>query len=598
MRIRHSLKNLVPVVVLLLAGIPANAQYGSPYPSSGMTYYNGSPGYGPGPGGPMMPGQGPPPSFLPYPNVSPYDHMLDEHYNQNGLWFRNAVNGFGPFNHPRNYFFNVDYTRTKTRDLNGIVGDENVPTYLQQQLTPPTTTGGGAGGAGGGTTGGTTQLGFYNFFNAASGNMIPDLKTDGMRINGGFWNTDGTGFLVNTSWNASGTSTFDARRNIESTRLRTDLLLALRRDGGRYSGAPYYLGGDTDRDTVENDILAPGTTFDTAGTLVHGPLGTTNAILDRSLFNLFGIPMATGVSPFVTPQTNSGITVPYDMDFILQHSIKNFGASTDWAFNPIYERQNIKVRPLLGGRYYRIDEGFAFRGVDSGLSYGGTAGGAAGGAGGAGSFVDNTKAHPANDGIDDDGDFITDNPAEGGATTFTQVGPLVRAALNSDAVSDLAGPELGMHYELGDDDGIRITGSTKLAAMFNRERVSVGGVNIGNHMGQVDAAGTTTVTDIDTTLGNSFSDRVSNTHISPLFEQGINAQIPIFSRVPVLRDMWQLEGASLNVGWSALVIGEVADPNQSIVWASRPTTGLFPHAKVDRELFYQTTFNFGINWTY
>jgi len=113
MRIRHSLQTLVPLVVFLLTGLTAEAQYGAPYPSSGMTWYNGPPGYPPG--AQMMPGQGGPPSFLPYPNVSPYDHMLDEHYNQNGLWFRNTVDGFGPFNHPRKYFLNVDYTRTRTR---------------------------------------------------------------------------------------------------------------------------------------------------------------------------------------------------------------------------------------------------------------------------------------------------------------------------------------------------------------------------------------------------------------------------------------------------------------------------------------------------
>ncbi|MFN8706228.1 MAG: hypothetical protein ACK50J_06065, partial [Planctomyces sp.] len=123
-------------------------------------------------------------------------------------------------------------------------------------------------------------------------------------------------------------------------------------------------------------------------------------------------------------------------------------------------------------------------------------------------------------------------------------------------------------------------------------------------MGRVNAAGTTVVTDIDRSgsaaaiTQNTFADSESSSHVSPMFEQGINAEIPLFSRVPVLKDMWQLEGASFNLGWNYLVITEVADPNQSIIWASRPTTGLKPQISAEREIFTQSTFNFGVNWVY
>ena len=122
MRIRHLLTSAVPVMVMLLTSLSAQAQYGMPSPSVGPAYFNGSPG-----SSGVAPSQ-----FRPSPGISPFDHMFDQTYNSNGMWFRNQTNGFGPFNHPRKWSFNVDYTRTKTRKLAGYIGADNVQTYLQQ----------------------------------------------------------------------------------------------------------------------------------------------------------------------------------------------------------------------------------------------------------------------------------------------------------------------------------------------------------------------------------------------------------------------------------------------------------------------------------
>ena len=87
-------------------------------------------------------------------------------------------------------------------------------------------------------------------------------------------------------------------------------------------------------------------------------------------------------------------------------------------------------------------------------------------------------------------------------------------------------------------------------------------------------------------------------HVSPLFEQNLTANIPLFDRVPVLRDMPILENSSLQVGWTFLWIGEVADPANSIVWASNPRAGLFPTIDIHRNDFYQHTFRLGVNCEY
>ncbi len=593
MRIRHSLTTLVPVVVMLLRGLSAEAQYGSPYPSPGPVYYNGSPGQGPAPGSPygQMPPGGYPPTYQPHPMISHYDHMLEQHFNDDGTWFRNATDGFGPFNQPRSWYFGVDYVRSKTRQLDGIVGADGVQTYTQ--LQDPNSD--GLLGVGSGET-------FYKNFDAARASLIPELGNNGIRMNGGFWNVDGSGLLLSGSWLADNTATFDARKDFESTLLGTADVLRLRRNGGRDDGAPFNLSGHTDREIVEQQILGPGqaANFDTVGTRTFLTLGNTFDILDRTLHNLYGLPVTNGSDPFILA---SGFTVPYDMDFILNHSLETMSAGAAAAFAPIYEKNGLKIRPILGGRFYQIDESFGFRGVSSLLSYGD---------GDADAFV-NAKIFPVQDGVDQNGDFRPDNIEEDGDTTFVPIAGfsdtlMVRSFLDSNVVSNLGGAETGLHYTIGDKKGIVITGSTRVAAMLNHESLKISGDNIGNFMGQEVVPDPITganifieMFDTDTTNGpsqNAFTDASNSTHLSPLFEQGLNAEIPIFSRVPVLKNMWQLDDAKLNLGWSFLYIGKVADPNQSVVWDTRPITGIFPTVQADRRSFYQNTLSVGVNWNY
>jgi hypothetical protein len=97
---------------------------------------------------------------------------------------------------------------------------------------------------------------------------------------------------------------------------------------------------------------------------------------------------------------------------------------------------------------------------------------------------------------------------------------------------------------------------------------------------------------------NAFYDTNSSVHLSPLFEQSLTAEIPLFARVPVLRNVQSLEDAKLRLGWTFMAVGEVADPNQSINYTSNPRLGLFPSVQVQRDAFFQNTFNVGINWNY
>lgn len=562
MRIRHSFKTFVPFILMLAAGRVASAQYAPPQASV-------------------------PPGFMPHPGStpnaagSPYDPMFDQTYESDGLWFRDQRNGYGPFSQPRKFFMNLDYTKTKTRSMRGPFGNSSVQSY-QQQNDPDSDEI-------------VTGLSFYHYFNAASPSLIPDLKNNGLRASGGFWNVDGSGLLMDFNWQIDDTSSFDARQNALNGRMDTETALGLRGNGGRVIVQPFRTNGQSDVDLTIGQILAPGVPFDDQDANDYGGFGTTFEVLDRTLLNLYSVPIDDG--------SLLGVSVPYDIQFLMQHSLESVGSSIDGAFTPFYEKNGVTMNAVVGGRYQRVKEQFAFYGIDSGLGYVGD---------GDDDTPDSAKVFPVGDLVDDDDDFITDNIAEGGTLDFVQINPydpiLVRAHHMAEVVSSLGGPETGLHYRLGGEKGISIVGFSKVAAMFNNEQIRINGDNLFNHMSVSDTPDPVTnlspaVDGYDTNslngpTKNAYSDYYSSVHMSPLFEQSLVAEVPIFSRVPVLQDIGLLEDAKLRLGWQFLFIGQIADPVQSVSYVSNPQLNLFPKVKPDRDSFTQHTLSIGVNWNY
>ena len=567
MRIRHSFKAIIPIILLLASARSVQAQGGPPM--QGM----------PMPGGPMAGPQQIPGSYGAYPYQSPYQGMFEQTYQRDGTWFKNSVSGFGPSNRPRDWFMTLDFTRTSNQKLKGLVGAEGVPTYLQ--LNDPLSNEINPGQSA------------YNFFDAAYADIIPKVSTNGIKLSGGFWNPDDSGFLFSGGFQFQNESTYDARASALAGTLDTAAALEYQRNGGTGNTGRFYLGGRTDLDYLVNDILAPGTVFDTAGTTIHGVSGTTFQILDRTLLNLHSLPTYSGRSQF---QIN-GEAAPYDVQFILKQKISSGGVNADWAFSPVYDNDRIKIRPVVGGRWFWIDNTMNFNGVSTLLSY--TSQGAS---------ADSDT--PVNAKV-----FL---PNTGQAPTTTTIGDyeapiglddlLVYSYIKSQVVTNLYGPEIGFHYEMGKTKGIRLSGATRVAAMFNSEKIRLSGDNIGNFMGVEVLPDPITGANIfgrlyNTTTRqgaslNAFNDIDNGTHLSPLLEQTVTAEIPLFDRIPVLRDVDILEEAKFSIGWTGLVIGGIADPNKSINYTSSPITGEFLHVQPSHSTFVQNTLNIGINWNY
>ncbi len=564
MSIWPRLTTVVPLLLALAVSAESSAQM-MEHPSYGAPAFMGGPqqAYSAAPGMPQ--------SYQSHPMISPYDHAMEQHFSSDGLWFKRSLSGMSRMN---DYYFSLSYMRTKTRNLEGRIGDLSAPTFTIEETLN-------------GVNANLPDALSLNNFNPGEANFIPDVTGHGILMTGGIKNRNGWGFDWNVQWNGNSTSKYNSRANYESYRLSSIDAIILEATTGQ-GGFPGALESFRERSLVDNQILTTGD-ITSALALDFGIYGTAADVLDRQLFNLHAIPLQNGVD-------FDGFNQRFDLDYILEHSVESFGAGADFVSTAIHESDNLKVSTVVGGQYMRVNEGMFFRGVDSGLIY--------------------DQNLP--DGLDDDNDGVYDNVAETGTATFTEGNPygniaiggnsLIRSFVDSSVQSTMGGPEFGLKYVLGDDDGFAIKGATKVGALFNHERVQLQGDNIGDSVTTTvdlvtgntilqDMFDTTTSTAVPLTQ-NAFSDNKTSTHVSPMFQQSVTAELPIFSKIPVLRDISQLEHATFQAGWNFIWIGEVADPNQSITWVTNPRANLFPGIDVKRSSFFQNSFNLGINWEY
>lgn len=336
-----------------------------------------------------------------------------------------------------------------------------------------------------------------------------------------------------------------------------------------------------------------------SGDVANGFLNTDiapldpNELLDANLFNLNSIPIDNG--------SFGGVAVPYDLDFILKHTHQTLGGSFGYMMSPIVQRGALTVRPVFGGRYLRVEEGFRFFGVDSNLLYNDGAGNP------------DLRIPSIPNEVDDDGDFIVDNhinDEDGNGGNITVIsGGIIRSQLVNEVTSNMAGPEFALRYDIGDisERGFSLFGQTKVGVMLNQERIKLFGDNIGAiHRFDplsVEADGGFTPTEIllptaDNPNPNAFEDSKNVTRVSPLFEQSFQAEFYIFDRIPVLDRVRALRGARLRAGFTWLWIGGIATPDQSVLWQANPSIGLFPQIDVQRDDYSTSTVNLGLSWDF
>ncbi len=275
------------------------------------------------------------------------------------------------------------------------------------------------------------------------------------------------------------------------------------------------------------------------------------------------VPLDTGEGFF--PFVGTGSTAKFDVMYRIAQTSQAGGVNISSYTRPIYKSDAIKLRPLYGLRYTHIKETFAFNGIDSGFTYD----------------------------YDDAGGDATFIPDSGLINLY----PLYEATLNNEVQSHIAGPEIGLRFDLGSGKkGLSIWGETIVGLAANFEEISLNGDDIGDPL--IDARfnrPTLVPRLLDPTIDSTFSEKNSGTHLSPTFQQSIFADMHLFKYVPGLKKMDLFEEAKLRFGYTVNYIGEVGTPTDSIKWQGFP---LFPEIQNNRKLWYTQQFNLGIDWTF
>lgn len=523
---------------------PADAawsQWGQPvaegYPPPGAV---GAPGY-PDPGM-NWPSSGQVPG--------PFASRFSQHTNSDGLW------QFESNNRPNQYFFGLEYLSTRNKRPTRVpVGNPNSVTYYQmvedslseidEELAE--------------------EFERYNYYDAGNLGVFREIKSPGMRGRWGFFRPDDSGVVVEAWWASGRTDTWDAM-TLGSTRQQ-----------------------DPSQIDELNSVLSPPNYFLTD--IFPEDLDT---VLQQNLLNLRGLPVDDG--------THGGVTIPFDLVYKLMATSESFGAAANILTTPMMKTNNFMLRPLWGVRYLNIQEGFMFVGRDSGILY-----------------DDNTeladpptpdlKLQSLPNGSDTDGDGIIDNAGivEGivddisddadienitDEVGFRIVTDPFTAYLSNSVRTHLAGPELGMRYDLGGSK-VLLWGQSKVGLMGNNEKLSMRGDNIG-------MATRGDLLDAEPTVPhpNRFFANDEHSHVSPVFEQGLFAELRIFEDIPFLDEIYFLQEAKLKLGVTYIVVGEVARPYGNIEWKGNPQEGLFPLLKIDRETWHTMNWSIGIDWAY
>ncbi len=549
MRFPHWLKNLASSLVLTVTAGPVLAQ--SPGgPGGGQPMFQ--PAYGANDPGVLYP-QGVPQGYQPYPAISPYgmgNVGFDQTFrDSNGLWFERIMN------QDRQFFGSLDVTANtiaKAGDshlgsayipFNEVTGGPIgfvIPTY-DLGATPGTGTGGGGAAAGGSTlplsqavvdprvlpypflipnNGTGTFLIDNNLFPIRDLSTFSNYRSVGLEGRWGFFNEDGTGMSMGGFW--TGSSTLDFTMGEDSI-----------------NGIP-----------ITQTIIAA---------------------LDGSLlFTQNGaIPLNWGFQSIGTGAANLG-TAKYDLLFHYDVKSTAIGGDTNFFMSPIVQREAFKLRPLVGGRYMKINEQFAFRGIDSGFGYELTDSQVTGGGGGGGGGGTTQAAT-----------FRPD------ANTIQANYDLYEATLNNSVQTQLAGPQAGLRYDFGDGDGFRMWGQSIVGLMGNQEDYHQFGNNIGDQQGLL-AFGN----GLDMLAADArFESNRTITHVSPLFEQTIMAEMKILEMVPLVRRLPGIDNTVFRLGWTATVVGDVARAGESIDWRGFPQ---LPSIRPGRETWWTTRWTFGV----
>jgi hypothetical protein len=246
----------------------------------------------------------------------------------------------------------------------------------------------------------------------------------------------------------------------------------------------------------------------------------------------------------------------FDESFSQTYDQELWGADADFYASPFFRRQSLKVAFTYGVKYLRLNETFAVRGSNSNFGY-------------------------VVVGRDISEGTVVDNGL-----------PRLNTEINASATSNLIGPQIGIRYDLGGEK-FKIWGQTKVVVAANIEETKVFGRNAFANL-LIDPAGSGGLAfNVPPPRNVPFSNRNSTTHISPILDQSIYGEFPLFSVLPIVNRMSFINKANFRVGYNFLLINEVQRPAAMIVYNSGD-----PGIRTHRSWFSLSTVSFAADWRF
>ncbi len=545
-----------------------------------MGPYPPGPAMGGGPAGDYA-GMGPqggayPSYYQPHPSISPYEHEFNQIANRGGIWESESQSRIGL---PSRWKLRTEYVRMRAERGRNLIGNPNAPTYREQIATTLENAGTDLDDYIDALRGTNNGVGF-NLFDPVSAKGLDRPEMQGLRLTLEGSNSDGSGIELWGIWAREGDNEFNARDNVAASR----------------GNQPAFVELLIDDPTLFAPINPPA----------NFPDGSE--VLQANLLNLRGIPLDDGTITTLSDGTTfGGASAVYDLAFQVRTDIEMYGTGLRWKSMPLYKSGSINIRPNAGIRYTAFRDMFGFYGRDSGILYDGQTGGNQ-------PPLPDVKIHSLPNGFDDDGDGIVDNAGViedqlgggggggggGGAGTanFVFAGdPLIypiASILDNEVESHLAGPEVGLSYDFGGDKGFRLGGSTNFGLLMNYQKIKLSGDNIFVTTRPADLI---TPSQTDATP-NDF--RVSETHtsVSPMIEQMVYAEGPLFQYLPVLRRSKILRNANFRAAYTLTMIAEMTRASDSIIWQGNPSQNIFPGIQTSRSTFRTSSMDFGVTWSW
>lgn len=446
---------------------------------------------------PYGPAPGWPQGASAWPTISPYGGpVLDRSNYQNGLWFNEQTFG------RRRYFVLLAGTLNEFASPDDtLVGNPAAPSQVDFAT-------------GVGTGQGTTQSRLQPLWPARDWSDVPDQLTSGGFLGMmGFTNPDDSGWMLHGFWAEEGTSKL--RLGLEGVDLNNPVDLARRAE----------------------DLLSAFT----AGL----------PLLDGQLPNTLIPPLPPNTVDLEVP----GGAQRYDIYYHLTYSAQAYGAGIAYYNDPLFKSGSLKLRPLIGLRYFNLRENAVFDAADSGLSY--------------------------------DIDPLTDRPDPGSITGTVDI---LQSYLRSNTKAHLGGPEIGVRLDVGGDKFL-VWLQSKFGLLAYHSTREIEGHGIVRAL----QLQTTVLPAVPARNLTQFHQQDTTTSASPMFEQSIFAQAPILGYVPGVRKLRVFENAQFQIGYTFTVLGGIYRPGNVIEWNGFPQ---FPQLTDTKTTWFMTSLSLGVEWQY